>query len=520
MRDGSMDLIEFLFALLLALLSGYAILDSLSRNSPIWKSLNGVKRVFLGFGFGLSLDFGIIVPLILLSSFWTSGADWFNAFQNSSYLLFAYNILLFLSGRILKVESTHLNLLKIFLESLFFVSVIETVAILIISQEVRFYPFYLGYFLIPVWGRFLQLSLICLSLIFTLGLLGFQFFIFSIIDKQLKRELVKQITMIRRAGQNSVRRGLFLFKIIAMWTVRSIRVFSRRGAAIFLLLVVVVSAILVPIDMVSNLFTPRLLAQEEVYYPSELMPDSDINSVRLTIESIRETTTHTSNYYVFSRLVQKPYIVTQPVLPFMKDVYMETPRGFVSDPYIGYRGYVGVREKNTLSLIREDPYCDGARECILSPLDVETRFNSNEDNFTGIELHFQRTNHTRFIVSLSHWRPIIKATNLIKAMDVYVRYDGPYYGQLWNYTWSERHTFTIRNDSGTKVIVPSLELVWSYTYATPDTHSIEAFIGEKPCKVLSEIKGPRLTISPDPFITISPSSTLIFSVSFRASVAG
>jgi len=532
---------EFLFSLLLVLLSGYATLDLLSRKSPVWGGLNRVKRVLLGFGFGLCLDFGIIVPLILLNSFWT-GADWVRAFQNSSYLLFAYSILLFLTFRILRVsERTHLNLLKIFLLSLLGITATETVAVFIISQEVRFYPVYLGYFLIPAWNMFFRSSLIYFLLIFTLGLLGLQFFIISIVDEQLKRELIKQITKIRKTGRNSVRRGLSLIKTIAAWTIKPVGVFSRRRAAIFLLIVVIASAILVPIDMAFSQFTPRLIAEEEVFYPSGLMPDNDLNSIRLTIISLRRAMTSTYNVYVFSQLFQKTYLITQPALPFVKSVYIETPREFISDWYIyrpGYTwagelpadlflklfcfndwyqhhpGYIGVELESTSPLIRGDRRCALSENYVLSPSDVEVRFNPNENEFKGIEVHFQNTNNTRFMVSLNHWRPMTKPAN------VSVRYDGPNYIRLENGVWAETHSFIIENNSGTKIVAPSFDFVWTMTDdAMVDRSSIKAYVDKKPCEVLSSADRSRLIVFPDPWIRVAPGSTSTFTISFRVAEA-
>ena len=273
------DIIEYFkdpsnYPVILIFLTGYVITSSLAGKSSRWKSMNQMEKLVASILLGVALDFGIVVPIIMIPLFWQG-----NLLLDSNFLLQQSSMYFTLFGGIttlsLHIYGAPAKKMLMFLRIIFRVVLFSSFILLVVSVGAYYqmlgYPEYLQIYMVPIWLLFVAISLVAVMLSSSIYYLTEILFITPllkeaspIIGSIISRFPSKQ-PGIRKVSKLSFRDRLTLLAPFK----RKI----RKTAQIALLSAVLFASglVIIPFDQAYPLLTPRLKQGTKSRYDDEIL---------------------------------------------------------------------------------------------------------------------------------------------------------------------------------------------------------------------------------------------------------
>ena len=382
-------------------------------------------------------QYGAILCLLLmaylpfrLADYWIFNAglsDWFNA-ETFVFLLVFLSILLV--GRLVLAHRLSDNLIKLVQRlniPYVLVYLLFMLALTVMISTIYLYPESTRVFFQSIWQGFFLLNLA--FLLFAIP--AFLLFNIPISRYSLTLQEIDYEPNPKKEFTN-FRKSFYLY----------IKIASKKLPLLIILTTLVLTAVIVPLDVNLNLFTPSYIKNGETI--SLAYPFSASDEICLFIYSNWTGPSNITSDYRFYRLAQTQYTLFPAKLPLSSNISISNPTnitaGVIEQPNNQPNSY-----ELEPSLLNENL---GSVYVNISQ-NIEFDFIPNINNFTAINCYIPPKNSGFLTVNMTYWKKVDPNIWIITL---------PSYSNLGNGTVLEKYTYLIDNAESLPLSLQSLYL--------------------------------------------------------------
>ncbi len=394
----------------IAAFSGYVLLSSIYKDHKPWRSLSSAHKLAFGGGFGLLLWMMLLPVSYVVTVFLLHASE--NALLYSS-LACAVLALHSLIQRILgQSEERVLLNFRAFLIGVAILSVSLTIGITLIQLAIHSYTSYVYFAIEDFWFGFEYQSYLILSTAMVVV-------IYTLSVKPRQDDLRKKLPLLatRRAEQIISAKSRIL---------RELKTSIAKAAIVAFLITTIITAAIIPLDVQLTLFTPKVSAGIETFYPPDVCPGGDQGLVMVR---------YGNGTYKFYQTMQLNYTIKVPsAIRLLQQVFLPNPSNFSSyafgapDSPRAYPWYYLRAESK----------------------DVRLSFVGPQGRVSAIVADLASVKDSMAIISVYYWQQFLSRKIAIT--------EKRYSTQLGNGSSLERYTLIFANNENICVTVPRIEL--------------------------------------------------------------
>ena len=451
-----------LFPFVLMFLAGYIVFRVTLKKETV-DQFSQFEKILIGLGIGLLLEYTLFLPTTLTLTYFFF-VDWQNVLSLSTSILVIFASMLLLVKLYPSSERTMLQTTLTTLEGL----MILMLAVSLFGWTIGWgtmslYDTYIVQVIGQRWNGFAFLNILSLFMLTTGSYLVMCFFLLPV-----KRE--------------------YRFRRIELFKPR-----RRKIEIAFVLCILVFSLAIVPIDVQSHIFSPKVVKEEEHLFTNMGGLDSNV----LFIFAERQSAEAISNRYQFYSLMQTSFNITLPrLLLLVNSVYLRNP----SNTSFG-------RGEDYPHVTSTD---DWKKLWVNVPTNVSYKFITSEQTpvetkVEGIEIALANySGRSPFSANLTYWQQVSEPL-------INITYFGPTYVNLGNNTWIEQHTYIIENTAEHRLLIPAFQFD-RFNYAIVNRESVKAYYNGSVIPYAEMIWQYRLST----WTYVQSHNTLNFTVTFLA----